>query len=199
MPSVVVAAFWIWTGVSVLILGHRVVTTGSLRPGRARRTTTTAADDPTARLDRLAAFEARLAGPSPDGDPTATTPLAAEPAAHAAPGAVPKPVTTLADALEGIHMPADLTPLVGDRIDPRHTVFATTTMPRDEVYTALAAELERLDFALRPTGTESITATRTGVTIEVHLVTDPGATRADLDRVLSTVPGGAVFVEFVLA
>lgn len=215
MPGIFVALFWIWTAASVLTLLYRFFTTGTVRPGGTKREALEpiAADEP---VDRVAAFEAKLAveaaeiadATPPDEavteDPGATPPAPVEPAA------TPTPVTpdpgadripraeSLAEALTGIQMPADLAPLVGDNLDPRRMLFTTGTASPETVGGALADELERLGFALQPLDERSVAASRPGAAVEVRILPSAEAARTALGDRMEAVPENAVVTEFQL-
>lgn len=208
MPGIFVALFWIWTALSVLILLHRLFTTGTVRPGGKRpKPEPLDAVEP---VDKVAEFEAKLAAqPAPetpaDRDPVAaptdSAPVAETPVAPVAPdpGAenIPR-AETLAEALTGIQMPADLSPLVGDAVDPRRMLFTTGTATPETVGGALADELERLGFELQPLDERSVAAKRPDAAVEVRILASVEAARASLGDRIEAVPDHAVITEFQL-
>ncbi len=70
------------------------------------------------------------------------------------------PAAGVADALVGIRMPCDLVPLVLNRLDTDHITLSTTGNPAEVVGTALADEVERLGYVLRPLSDHEVLATR---------------------------------------
>ena len=209
MPGIFVALFWIWTAASVLVLLHRLFTTGTVRPsGKRQKAEATEPLDPT---DKVAEFEAKLAAQAPLDPPTdldpVEVPTGVEPAAEAAPVAPISPdpgaeriprAETLAEALTGIQMPADLSPLIGDAVDPRRMLFTTGTATPETVGGALADELERLGFELQPLDERSVAANRPDAAVEVRILASVEAARASLGDRIEAVPEHAVITEFQL-
>ena len=209
MPGIFVALFWIWTALSVLILLHRLFTTGTVRPsGKRQKTEPIEPLDPS---EKVAEFEAKLAAqappePAPEpnrvDEPTGTLPVAEsapEPPIAPDPGAETIPrAETLAEALTGIQMPADLSPLVGDAADPRRMLFTTGTATPETVGGALADELERLGFELQPLDERSVAAKRPDAAVEVRILASAEAARVSLGDRIEAVPEHAVITEFQL-
>lgn len=227
LPSFLVVVFWAWFAVAGLILIHRLVTTGSLRGGdRADPTSTESERRATAERHaafeaQLAAFAPPKAGTAaahhamhvPDADaapereagdvmqaaPERDIP-AAKPASPSNPdGLLPAAARarTLAEALQGIHMPCDLTPIPDERPDQRRMLFATTTTDAGEVGEALADELERIGFDLIPLDERSIAAVRPEARVEVRILPDDPA--ALPGPVVARVAPGSVVTEFQLS
>jgi hypothetical protein len=108
----------------------------------------------------------------PPGGPSDVTRASTQPrAGDTTPTPTPEPVgmprmVTLGEALQGIHMPEDLLPVVeaGDPgvIDGRRARFGATGTNVPTVAVALGDELRRLGFAVD--GLETITSTRAGLT-----------------------------------
>lgn len=242
--KVIVIGYWVWFGVSVLLLARRAVRRSS---GRVARTPATEHTPTTGPMDevavRVVARAAQLAGP--DGDPpprlspahasTAPEPPAGdddreEPAVARGPllpptvtlpdagtslaGTVFAPLPraersstpgerkTLADALRGIAMPSDLAPLVHvDIADPnRRAVFATTGRAVELVGAEVAAELERLGFALEPVGPHDAIARRGDDALAVRMRTiGPEPKKGPADAAYPTAPGGSVVLDVELA
>ena len=191
MPGIFVALFWIWTALSVLILLHRLFTTGTVRPGGKRpKPEPLDAVEP---VDKVAEFEAKLAAPPAPETPDNSGPVAPDPGAEDIPRA-----ETLAEALTGIQMPADLSPLVGDAVDPRRMLFTTGTATPETVGGALADELERLGFELQPLDERSVAANRPDAAVEVRILASVEAARASLGDRIEAVPDHAVITEFQL-
>jgi len=194
--DLLVVMFWIWTAVSILIFVRRLVTSRTLRADQAthERQPLTSSD----RDDRSAAFEAKLATQEPPDDTPAADPHERR-SLQAAPDASGDPqAETLAQALAGITMPADLSPLVADDIDPRRLLCLTTTASPEVVAEALAAELERLGFVLSLPDERSIAAARRDATVLVQIMGSADAIRAVLGDRLATVPDDAVVATFQL-
>lgn len=208
MPGIFVALFWIWTSVSVVILLHRLITTGTVRPGGTRRGA--APVEATEPRDRIAEFEARLAAETPEpGTASQTTDTISPAGAAAAPPTpsdrAPDPgaaniarAESLAEALTGIEMPADLSPLVGDTLDPRRMLFSTGTSSPEAVGAALGDELERLGFELRMLDERSVAARRPGAALEVRILPSGEAARSALGDRIEAMPENTVITEFQL-
>ena len=80
------------------------------------------------------------------------------------------PAAGVADALMGIRMPCDLVPLVLDRLSSGRITLSTTGYATEEVGTALADEVERLGYVLRPMSDHEVLATRgpTGLRLTIR-------------------------------
>ncbi len=104
---------------------------------------------------------------------------------------------SLAEALQGIHMPCDLTPVPTERTDERHMMFATSTTEAGEVGAALADELERLGFDLVPLDERSIAAVRPEARVEVRILPDDAA--GTPGPLLGRIAPGSVVTEFQLS
>jgi hypothetical protein len=91
------------------------------------------------------------------------------------------PAAGIADALVGIRMPCDLVPLVVDRLSDKRITLSTTGHPAEVVGTALADEVERLGYVLRPVSDTEVIATRG--TTELRLsIEAPGMDGRHLDH-----------------
>jgi len=197
MPSVVVVVFWVWTACSLGILIRRLVTTGSLRPDRSPHGQTShSTEQGVSQADRVAAFEAKLESRPPAAFQQAPPPSPA-PALSTERDPLPQ-AESLAEALGGIRMPADLVPLVGNRVDPRHMLFSTRTAAPETVGAAIADELERLGFELDPLDHESIAARRTNAALEVRILSATSSGRAGLGDMVSAIPADAIIAQFQL-
>lgn len=222
MSSVLVWLFWIWLGASVVVLVRRRVTgKAAATPAPPDAVAADGAVPANPTDDPIAAFLANSAAAAA-GEP----PVAAEPSAGPAPERTPEPVGVatavgpspgldepvlapvdrkaprsapaagIADALVGIRMPCDLVPLVMDRLSSRRVTLSTTGHPAEVVGTALADELERLGYSLRPLSDRELIATR-GVT-ELRLsINPPGADGRHLDH--PNARDDAVVVEIALS
>ena len=179
--KVVVIGYWLWFGVSVLLLARRAVMRRSGRADRRRGPDTSSVATPIVEVAaRVAARAAQLAETLPIG-PSVAAPSAHAPASQTGTGPssalagtvfapLPRAVrssvagtrTTLGEALRGIAMPSDLAPLVHiEGGDPnRRAVFATTGRSPELVGAEVAEELQRLGFALEPMGPQDAIARR---------------------------------------
>ena len=226
LPGFLVVVFWMWFALAALILVHRLVTTGTFRSGGTKKGEEASENERRATAERHAAFEAQLAafapekpstvpahqalrdtsgGPAPAGDlmeapPAPDLPPSARPASpHNPDGLLPAAARarTLAEALEGIHMPCDLVPVPDDRPDPRHVMFATNTTAVAEVGASLADELERLGFELVPLDERSIAAVRPNARVEVRLLPEEAVSLSG--PLAGRVAPGSVVTEFQLS
>jgi hypothetical protein len=111
-----------------------------------------------------AAVSPDLAPPPPA--PAPTPPAATDPLAERRAVRRGAPAAGVADALVGIRMPCELVPLV-DRLATDRIALSTSGYPAEVVGTALADELERLGYVLRPLTDHELIATRGGT--ELHL------------------------------
>lgn len=105
---------------------------------------------------------------------------------------------TVADALSGIAMPCDLTPVVdtGRRLDPYRVAFTTDTSPAAEVGAAVGDELERLGFALASTASNQLAATKDGTRVTVTIHTDPSTVMIAEAPAFPSARPGSLIVEF---
>jgi hypothetical protein len=178
MPPVLAVLFWVWLLVSiVVIVRRRAAKRSAAAVGEGDDildpVTTPAADPVGAETPVAASVGAAPAPPPvapapltpPPGFDLPQAPLADRPVHRSAPAA------GVADALVGIRMPCDLVPLVLDRLATDHITLSTTGHPAEEVGQALADEVERLGYVLRPTSDHEVLATR-GAT-ELRLVIRP--------------------------
>lgn len=149
-------------------------------PADATRPTTPTPPAPPAPTD-----PATPAGPPTEQSGLFTPSAGAQPPAdHLAGG----PALSVAEAVSGIQMPCGLAPLVGSSLslDPRRVVFSTAEATPEAVSTALAAELERLGFAIRSVAHDHAVATKPGAQVTVTIHTDLSA--------FPTAPPGSVVV-----
>jgi hypothetical protein len=169
MPPVLAVIFWAWLLVSIVVLVRRRAAK------RADRVETAVESSP---ADLAAAPDADVTAEAADTRVHATvgaTPTAPE--AHPPPTPPPgfetpvepiidrpvhrsAPAAGVADALVGIRMPCDLVPLVLDRLASDRITLSTTGHPAAEVGTALADEVERLGYVVRPMSDHEVLATR---------------------------------------
>ncbi len=195
MPPVLAVLFWAWLLVSVVIIVRRRVTKRAAARTDVDQDLGAPADldvtDAAEPAPEAAPIEA-LAHASAGADPTVpfmpsvpTSTFAAEasmaptpspdfdaPEAGATDRPVPRsaPAAGVADALAGIQMPCDLVPLVLDRLANDRITLSTTGYPAEAVGTALADEVERLGYALRPMSDHELLATRgsTGLRLTIR-------------------------------
>ncbi|MEO0491800.1 MAG: hypothetical protein AAF081_00135 [Actinomycetota bacterium] len=145
-------------------------------------------------------------GAAPQADPTPIeqpAPIMANPSPIAAMASPPRVgdavrALTLAEALEGIEMPADLIPLGTDRFDPRHMQFFTDAFAPGEVGAALADELERLGFAVTPIEDTAIRVDQPHASVEVRILPDRASIVGALGERGQALPDAAVVVDFQL-
>jgi hypothetical protein len=156
MPTAPAALFWIWLAVTLVVLAHRHVIKPRRRsdPGPENGTPEEIHAEP-APVPVPVAAGAGLASAAPPEPMEIVSTLRGAPAAG------------VAEALMGIRMPCDLVPLVVDRLSTNHIGLSTTGYPAEAVGTALADELERLGYVLRPLSDHDLAATRGGT--ELHL------------------------------
>ncbi|MEM8708271.1 MAG: hypothetical protein AAGE98_17540 [Actinomycetota bacterium] len=105
---------------------------------------------------------------------------------------------TLAEALEGIEMPADLIPVGTNRFNPRHMQFFTDAFAPGDVGAALADELERLGFAIAPIDDTAIRVEQAHAAVEVRILPDRGSIVAALGERGEALPPDSVVVDFQL-
>jgi hypothetical protein len=195
MPPVLAVLFWAWLLVSVVIFVRRRATKrAAARTDDGQELETPADLDVTAVTEpapEAAPFEAlvhatagaaptvpflpKLPTPPPDVDALAAP---APPPGFEAPVAPTvdrsahrsAPAAGVADALVGIRMPCDLVPLVLDRLASGRITLSTTGYPAEAVGTALADEVERLGYVLRPMSDHEVLATRgaTGLRLTIR-------------------------------
>lgn len=194
MPPVLAVLFWAWLLVSVVVIVQRRATKRA-----AARTDEGQQHEPPADLDvtdvaepdpDVAPFEAQVhasvgAGPTVPFLPTTPTPPPPVETATA-PGPPPgfeapvaptldgsahrsAPAAGVADALMGIRMPCELVPLVFDRLSSGRITLSTTGHAAEEVGTALADEVERLGYVLRPLSDHEVLATRGGTGLRLTI------------------------------
>jgi hypothetical protein len=247
--KLLVIGYWVWFGISIIVLTRRVISkrgrrraeTRATPPGAPVAVPPTSIDDIAERVAARLAETAPVADPAPPVGPAATapvpsapvpvapappaptpipaavaplvTPLAPTPGDASAPLAgsvfaprLPQPVrsslagarTTLAELLRGIAMPSDLAPLVHVAgTDPdRRAVFCTTGHPVEIVGASVAAELQRLGFALEATGPTDAIARRGEHALAVRMRTiGAPPEKGPADPAYPTAPGGSVVLD----
>ncbi|MEM7142646.1 MAG: hypothetical protein AAF548_16610 [Actinomycetota bacterium] len=215
MRAIVPYIFWPWFATSCFILLRRRVSTGGWKPMPSD-------DDieplpefppPPPRPEMPSFAESRPADdPAEPASASTDAPEARvddaesmiESTEAAAPLAVdtePRPASrTLADALTGIAMPADLSPLIGTaEMNPREIAFFTNGHAVASVGTAIGDELERLGFALTPLDDATIDASRGADLVRARIM-GGDVTHPDVMKELHpSAPVGAVVVELKLA
>lgn len=211
MPTGLIVLFWIWTGVSVVILLTRSVR----RTKRVKATQMITNLKATAK-DVIPASEV----PKPAGEPSpaiaalppvkafsalpAGPPVAArsgvfakEPEAAALPSGAR---ITVADVLRGVQLPHNLAPLTGwnlnDVREGARAVFVTTNIPAETVGGALADELERIGMEVRSIADDTAIARRGDEAVQVQILvrgSGPAHPR------YPSAPENSVIVQFDLA
>jgi hypothetical protein len=181
MPPVLAVLFWICVVVSLVLLLRRraarkaAASTGTVGEIAEPRVETdefletvpaSAAVAPAAALPPPASALPPPASALPPPVPALTPPAAADPLAERRSTRRGAPAAGVADALVGIRMPCQLVPLV-DRLATDRIALSTTGYPAEVVGTALADELERLGYVLKPLTDHELIATRGGT--ELHL------------------------------
>lgn len=165
MPPVLAVVFWAWVLVSIVVLLRRRATKRAIArqatPADGGPPTDSEEGIPDAAVTTPVHATVGAAAPSaptppapPPGFATIAAPIIDRPAPRSAPAA------GIADALVGIRMPCDLVPLVLDRLDTDHITLSTTGHPVEAVGTALADEVERLGYVVRPLSDREVLATR---------------------------------------
>jgi len=201
MPPVLAVVFWAWVLVSIVVLLRRRAT----RRATARMEATEDAMVPPITDEEVRPADADVpvpvavgagarSAPSPPTPPpgfdTPTDPIVDRPAPRSAPAA------GVADALVGIRMPCDLVPLVLDRLATDHITLSTTGHAAETVGPALADEIERLGYVVRPISDNEVLATRG--TTELRLtIRPPGSDGRHLLH--PTAREGSVVVEIALS
>jgi hypothetical protein len=210
MSGILIVAFWCWFAVSLGILFRRAVRKASNRPAAGAATSATAFTPtsaatftPTPADAVVAPVEHRVAagsgGPAPGSIFVRATPAPA--------GSDPSTGTngtagtaTVADALRGIRMPCDLTPLTGSQADFDHRIaFVTVGYPAEAVAPEVADEIERLGMTFHALSETSAIAARDGVRVKVAVHTVGSALNGIADPRYPTAPERSVVVEFELA
>lgn len=176
MPPVLAVLFWAWVLVSIVIFLRRRAAKRAI----ARQETTVDAVEPPTAAEAVIPDDAEVPTPAhatvgaaapsaptppapPPGFDMATAPVIDRPMPRSAPAA------GIADALVGIRMPCDLVPLVLDRLATDHITLSTTGHPADEVGTALADEVERLGYVVRPLSDHEVLATRGSIDLRLTI------------------------------
>lgn len=170
--------FWPWFAVSCFVLLRRRIGHGRWRPMPDAETTT---DEPRefpplrdrlpepSMIDPTHDVWRRMDPEQPPGDPGATEVAPTRTAVETVDPERPR-ARSLAEAVDGIAMPCDLTPLTGEgTIDPREVAFHTHGVHPASVGSALADEFERLGYSITPLDDRSIRARRGPDEIEARL------------------------------
>jgi hypothetical protein len=217
-----VGLFWLWLFVAVAIYAYRIWR----RIGRGSPPSPADADgDGDAPSDLIRSARPTTAGreptvapahppaapPVPDvertPEPGARSGLFASAPRSGAPGAADvrsaddspsEARPTVAQALTGISMPCDLTPVVdtGRLIDPYRVAFTTETSPAATVGAEIGDELERLGFDLTSTAANQLVATKPDTRVTVTIHTDPSAVMIAEGPAFPNARPGSLVVEF---
>lgn len=215
LPPLLAILFWLWLGVSLVVLVVRLI--------RRLTRTTPATGDP---APASGSVPAQPTGPVPraswasappepdfavdrDLDPPLDRPppLPAPATPHGGGrGGVfaSKPEAsggraTVVEALQGIVMPCNLTPVIDGSVSipsPFRVAFLTTDADAVTVGVRLGDELERLGFTLSTMATTELLARRPGAEIRVTVYPTANAARRGIDPIFPAAPDGAVGVEF---
>lgn len=131
------------------------------------------------------------------GDQTGRSGLFAPAAATRLPDATNER-PTVADLLEGISLPCDLSPIVdtGRALDPYRVAFVTNRATPAEVGAGLGDELERLGFSLATVSDTELEATKDGGRVVVTLHPNPSTVTFGAAPAFPNLPSGSVVVEF---
>ncbi|MFT5203421.1 MAG: hypothetical protein ACI9C1_002820 [Candidatus Aldehydirespiratoraceae bacterium] len=106
---------------------------------------------------------------------------------------------TLAEALEGIAMPCDLAPLMGNgSLDPREVSFFTRDQVPAKVGGAIADELERLGYEISPVDDRSIRAERGQNLVRARIVSAATDSEEVFAELHPSAPKDSVVVELKL-
>ncbi len=178
MPPVLAVLFWIWLAASIVFFVRRRAARTGAAEVTADAVEATQAPVPEEALIAAVDFHDALGDEVLAPDPLSVAAAPVSPMAAMAPAAAAPledrrmarrvvPAAGVAEALVGIRMPCDLVPLVVDRLSTGRIALSTTGYPAEVVGTALADELERLGYVLRPLTDVDLIATR-GAT-ELHL------------------------------
>ena len=180
MGSFLVILFWIWCGISLVILIAR----------------------PFYRRTKSAPITS-LVPTKPDEDTRSisapASPGHTEPA-RADLGPTFRSSRSVADVLSGIQMPCELAPLTGlgpgAMNDPGHVVFATEGHRVEEVGALVGDELERIGCELSPITATTMRADRGSDSLEICIHPDPATVTDGAGLRFPTAPPGSVVVEF---
>lgn len=216
MKQIVPYIFWPWFATSCFILLRRRVTGGSWKaiPRDAENDDDVWAPPP---LDPLP--DAYLDDPTPepaaadDGVATPAVPTSttgsttpAEPPGPA-PEPRPNPVVTqarprarsLAEALEGIHMPCELAPLIGAGAgDHRAVSFYTAGFDPTTVGASMSDEFERLGYRITPLDDRTIRAARDETEVEAAMLSEALVGSTVMNDRHPSAPAGALVLELKL-
>jgi hypothetical protein len=104
----------------------------------------------------------------------------------------------VADVLQGISLPCDLSPIVdtGRALDPYRVAFVTHRATPAEVGAGVGDELERLGFSLATVSDTELEATKDEGRVVVTLHPDPSTVTFGAAPAFPNLPEGSVVVEF---
>lgn len=107
----------------------------------------------------------------------------------------------VARLLQGISMPCDLAPVIGEDAPVRagvglHVAFSTAGTGPSEVGRSLGDELERLGFSLESVSDTQVEATRSDGTLLVSLLTKPAEVKREGRKAYPALPPRSIVVEF---
>ena len=170
---------------------------GSLAPAAAVPELFTRDQTPGSVAMDQAPLQAGVAQPVPDARPTGPAPAGG--IGHLA--GPQSRSTSVAEALAGIQMPADLIPLTmvdTHRLDANQIALVTEGHPAEEVGRGIADELERLGFVLTPVGDQELLAERAGDKLKVVIHPKPSLVSAGGGPAFPTAGIDSVVVELAL-
>ena len=106
---------------------------------------------------------------------------------------------TVVEALQGIVMPCNLSPVIDGAVsipNPFRVAFLTADADAPTVGAALGDELQRLGFTLSTPAATELLARKSGTEVRVMLYPTASAARRGLDLIFPAAPDHAVGVEF---
>jgi hypothetical protein len=137
------------------------------------------------------------AAESTDADTTADAPV---PTPSRERGVFGHPRATIANALDGIRLPCDLTPLMGTSNDiDRRAAFYTVGYPAEAVAPEIADELERIGMEFNTVTDNVAFAKRDDVQVRVAVRSVGPAVNGIADDRYPAAPAHSVVVEFEIA
>lgn len=207
--KVLVVIYWVWFAISVVVLTRRVIRRIFGRSDTAPTATSQGATTGSVLMDSLAKRvhdrAARAAFDTTSVPPAESAPESV-PAMRPLPQPARSPIAgaraTLADALAGIAMPADLAPLtlVSGADMVHRAVFATTSTTLEQVDAEVLAELERLGYELDRVGPHASLARRgdDALALRLHVI-GPQPKKGPAHANYPTAPASSVVLDVELA
>ena len=225
LPPVLAALFWLWFIVAVVIwvmrLVRRVGRRGTATPPQheespladplahplAHPLADPLADPALPAVELTDSSSTPFAGVAEPAEPSeagrtgffASTPGAGTPGISDGGRAVGGARPTVVEALQGIVMPCNLSPVVDGAVsipNPFRVAFLTVDADAPTVGAALGDELQRIGFTLSTPAATELLARKPGVEVRVMLYPTASAARRGLDFIFPAAPDHAVGVEF---